>query len=357
MPMRNSADRWGSVSIAVHWLSFLLIVGMGTVGLIMTDLPTGPLKIQIYALHKSVGLTVFALTLLRMLWRLVAGVPTPVPGSPRWQDRIATLTHGALYALLLAIPLSGWLFNSAAGFPLKWFGLFSLPKLGGFNPPLKEFARDLHETLFYVLAVLVLVHAAAALYHHYRLRDRVLVRMLPTMLTLLILLPGVSVAADWTSQAGSALGFSASYQGETFEGRFAKFTTQIRFDPSRLADSNFDVRIALASASSNNEERDALLKGEDFFNSNKLPEARYSASKFRALGGNRFAADGTLSLRGVNKPVTLTFTWTPGAKPVLIGEATLKRLDFGVGGGDWTDTDLIPNEVKVKTKLVLAPAP
>jgi cytochrome b561 len=179
MPSRNSADAWGSISIGLHWLTFLLIIGMGAVGLIMTDLPTSPFKIQIYSLHKSFGLTVMALTLLRMLWRLVAGVPKPVPGSPAWQNAVATLTHGALYAMLLAIPLSGWLFNSAAGFPLRWFGLFALPKLSGFDPGLKAFARDMHETLFYVLAALVLVHAAAALYHHYRLHDRVLVRMWP----------------------------------------------------------------------------------------------------------------------------------------------------------------------------------
>jgi polyisoprenoid-binding protein YceI len=172
-----------------------------------------------------------------------------------------------------------------------------------------------------------------------------------------LLSTSTAVAADWTLQAGSSLGFTASYQGEAFAGKFARFTPQIRFDPAKLADSRFDVRIALASASTNNNERDQLLMGADFFNSAKLPEARYTASKFRALGGNRYAADGTLSLRGVSKPVTLTFLWTPGANPLLVGEAVLKRLDFGVGSGDWTDLGLIPNEVKVSTRLVLAPAP
>ena len=171
-----------------------------------------------------------------------------------------------------------------------------------------------------------------------------------------LLLANATAAADWTLQPGSVLGFSASYQGESFEGRFGKFTPQIRFDPAKLAESRFDVRITLTSASTSNDERDELLKGEDFFNSGKWAEARFIASTFRALGGNRYAADGNLSLRGVSKPVTLTFTWTPGAKPVLAGEAALKRLDFGVGGGDWTDTGTIANDVKVKTRLVLAPA-
>lgn len=181
MPMKNSDERWGGVSLGLHWLTFVLVAGMGAIGLWMTDLATSPLKIQVYALHKSFGLTVFALSLLRMGWRLFAGVPKPVPGTPRWQQEIANITHGGLYALLLAIPLTGWWFNSTAGFPLRWFGLFHLPAIASFNPSVKQFARDLHETLFYVLAALVALHAAAALYHHYFQRDRTLVRMWPWM--------------------------------------------------------------------------------------------------------------------------------------------------------------------------------
>ena len=179
MPILNTTERWGFVSIGLHWLTLLLILGLATVGLLMDELPTSPLKIQVYALHKSFGLTVLALTLLRLLWRLVAGAPQPVPGMPRWQQWAASGTHGLLYALLLAMPLSGWLYNSAAGFPLKWFGLVSLPKLTGFNTEVKHYAGETHETLFYVLAGLLLLHAAAALKHHYIDRDSTLKRMLP----------------------------------------------------------------------------------------------------------------------------------------------------------------------------------
>ena len=179
MRIRNDADHWGAVSIGLHWLTVVLVLGLAVVGLIMTELPTGTFKVQVYALHKSFGLTVLGLAILRLLWRLVAGAPKPVPDTPRWQDAIAKLTHGALYALLLLMPFSGWLFNSAAGFPLKWFGLFKLPALSKYDPDVKAFAHEMHETLFYVLAVLVLAHAAAALFHHYRLRDRTLARMWP----------------------------------------------------------------------------------------------------------------------------------------------------------------------------------
>jgi cytochrome b561 len=147
--------------------------------MLMDELPNSPLKVQVYALHKSFGLTVLALTLLRLAWRLLAGAPAALPGIPAWQRWAAGGVHGLLYALLLAMPLSGWLYNSASGFPLKWFGLFSLPKLSGYSPEVKDFAHDAHETIFYVLAAVLALHAAAALKHHYLDRDATLSRMLP----------------------------------------------------------------------------------------------------------------------------------------------------------------------------------
>lgn len=178
-----------------------------------------------------------------------------------------------------------------------------------------------------------------------------------SLLLLLLLASTAAMAGDWRALPGSSLGFTGSFEDEAFEGRFGKFTPQIRFDPAKLGDSRFDVRIDLGSVDTRNQERDDTLRSADFFNSRKQPEARFSATKFRALGGNRFVADGVLTLHGVSKPVSLTFTWTGGAKPVLTGEAHLKRLDFAVGSGEWTDTDLLPNEVKVNTRLLLAPAP
>jgi polyisoprenoid-binding protein YceI len=162
-------------------------------------------------------------------------------------------------------------------------------------------------------------------------------------------------ATDYVALPGSTLGFTATYQGEAFAGSFAKFVPQIRFDPGKLAESRFDVRITLASADTRNSERDDMLKGSEFFDTANKPEGRYVATRFRALGGNRYVADGVLTLHGVSKPAPLAFSWTPGTKPTLDGTAMLKRLDFNVGTGDWTDLDLIPNEVKVRTHLLLAP--
>ncbi|MDI9237307.1 YceI family protein [Lysobacter sp. LF1] len=163
-------------------------------------------------------------------------------------------------------------------------------------------------------------------------------------------------AADYVQAAGSSLVFASKYEGEAFTGKFPSFSTKLSFDPKQLAASKLDVTIPLAGVTTANDDRDESLKGSDFFAIAKFPQARFTSTKFRSLGGNQYAADGTLSLRGASKPVTLTFTWTPGAQPVLNGKATVKRLDFGVGTGDWADTALIPNEVAVSTKVVFAPA-
>ncbi len=176
-----------------------------------------------------------------------------------------------------------------------------------------------------------------------------------SLLLLLWLATSTASAADWSMQPGSTLGFTCSFQGEAFTGRFGRFSPLIRFDPAHLGQSRFDVRIDLTSADTRNEERDGMLRGAEFFNTGTQAQARFVASRFRALGGRRYAADGVLTLNGLSKPVALAFTWTAGTRPVLTGEASLKRLDFAVGRGEWTDTGLLPNEVKVNTKLLLAP--
>ena len=178
-PWKNTRDRWGVVSQCLHWLILALVLWMAWLGLTMTDLPNTPRKVDTYSLHKSLGLLVLALMLLRGAWRLYAGAPDPVPGTPTWQHRIASATHGALYLLLLAIPASGWVINSASGFPLRWFGLFRVPQLTGRSESLEELAETWHEWMFWALVVVVLAHAAAAIWHHLFQQDATLARMLP----------------------------------------------------------------------------------------------------------------------------------------------------------------------------------
>lgn len=179
MSARN-LDRWGGISQLLHWTIAVLILLIGVVGLVMGELPRSPRWFWVYTAHKSLGLTVLALVLVRIGWRLYAGAPPPVPGTPRWQARLASAVHVLLYAMVLAMPFSGWLYDSASGLrPLRWFGQVEVPKLVAPDPALADAAHGAHEWLFWLLVLLVLAHAGAALYHHFVRHDATLVRMLP----------------------------------------------------------------------------------------------------------------------------------------------------------------------------------
>ena len=180
MTLKNTEDHWGSVSQALHWLVVLLILVLAAVGLSLDSLPKTPKYFWVFTLHKSVGITVLALVLVRIAWRLFAGAPEPVAGMPRWQVRAANATHVLMYVLLLAMPLSGWLYDSASGLrPFRLFGLVAMPKLAAPDESLRHTALTAHQWLFWILAATVLLHVVAALHHHWVRHDTTLVRMLP----------------------------------------------------------------------------------------------------------------------------------------------------------------------------------
>jgi cytochrome b561 len=178
MKLRSTTDRWGAIAKTFHWTIALAILGNGVFGLSM-DLSHSPMqKINWLALHKSIGLTVLALALLRLLWRWFDGRPPEEP-APRWQQWSARAVHVFLYALIVAIPLSGWWFNSVTGKPLQWFKQFNLPALVPKDDTLRHFAHGVHEYLFWFLLLVLVAHVGAALKHHVFDNDNVLRRMLP----------------------------------------------------------------------------------------------------------------------------------------------------------------------------------
>jgi len=178
MTLRSNDRQWGAVAKFFHWIIALAILGNGVFGLLM-DLARSPMqKINWIALHKSIGLTVLALALLRVLWRWLDKRPLEDAGS-RWQQWAARAVHGMLYVLVLALPLSGWWFNSVAGKPLQWFKLFNLPALATKNDGISDWVLDVHEYLFWFLLLALVAHVGAALKHHLKHNDNVLRRMLP----------------------------------------------------------------------------------------------------------------------------------------------------------------------------------
>ncbi|MDB5809518.1 MAG: cytochrome b [Betaproteobacteria bacterium] len=170
--------RYTSTAIALHWLIFALVAAGFSLAVYMVDLPLSPLKLRYFSWHKWIGVTVFMLALVRLAWRLTHPAPSNA-AMPRWQQRAASAGHAALYALIIIIPISGWLYSSAAGVQTVYLGVVALPDLVGKDKALAQLLKSIHVTLNYTLLGIVIVHAAAALRHHFFDRDDVLKRMLP----------------------------------------------------------------------------------------------------------------------------------------------------------------------------------
>jgi cytochrome b561 len=170
--------RYGAMSIALHWLLAVAIVANFSLGVYMHELPVSPWQLKLFNWHKWAGITILAFSALRLLWRLSHPPPADVP-MPPWQRRLAHAVHHALYALFFAVPLAGWAYSSAAGFPVVVFGVLPLPDWVPVSRPLAKVLKEAHELLASTLGVLVLLHVAAALKHHLVDRDGLLHRMRP----------------------------------------------------------------------------------------------------------------------------------------------------------------------------------
>ena len=174
----TDAARYGHVAMALHWLLALAIIGSLGLGLYMSDLPFSPSRLKLYNWHKWAGVTILFLSAVRLLWRLTHRPPADL-AMPAWQLRAAHLTHQLLYVLFFAVPLAGWAYSSAAGFPIVWFGVLPLPDFVPVDKALAETFKLTHRVLAYGLAALILMHLAAALKHHLIDRDGLLRRMSP----------------------------------------------------------------------------------------------------------------------------------------------------------------------------------
>ncbi|MBF6992670.1 MULTISPECIES: cytochrome b [Cupriavidus] len=181
--MRSTANApagYGATAIALHWIVALAIFGAFGLGLYMTGIPgLTPTKLKLYSWHKWLGVTIFAVALLRVLWRATHAAPPVAPGTPVWQARAAAGAHHLLYLLIVIVPISGYLYSLAAGVPVVYLGLWKMPVLIEKNDELKEVLKFAHAWLNYLMAAVVVVHAAAAVKHQFVDRDGTLGRMLP----------------------------------------------------------------------------------------------------------------------------------------------------------------------------------
>lgn len=170
--------RYTRTAIALHWLLALALLGLLAMGTYMTSLPFSPARLKLYNWHKWAGILVLALSVARLAWRLTHRPPAGAP-MPGWQRQAARAAHAALYLLFFAVPLAGWTYSSAAGFPVVLFGLWPLPDLVAADRALAETLKAVHGALAWSLLAVIVLHVAGALKHQLIDRDGLLLRMLP----------------------------------------------------------------------------------------------------------------------------------------------------------------------------------
>ena len=387
------------VARLLHWVVALFIFVLLCVGFYMTGLPVSPDKINVYMMHKSFGILVLLLVILRLGWRFLVPPPEALDAHQAWEKILAKGVHVLLYAALIAMPLSGWAMSSAGGFPAHFFGLFELPHLTAKNEAIFDLTRGVHGLLAWVILGLVALHAAGAFKHHFIDRDATLRRMTFSSLGFIgggvfVILAGLfflapvainlaspeeeegqtvavasapvagqaAEAGAWTIQPDqSRLTFTAIQSGQPFEGRF-DFGGAIVFYPDHLDRSHVRIVIPTASIKTGSGDRDAQAQSADWFDAAQFPEAVFEARQFQndPTQSGAYNAKGMLTIRGVAVPVSLPFALqitsdADGTRTAhMTATVTLKRLDFGIGQGTWKDTQTIGNEVKIEISLTAA---
>ena len=407
-------ERYTGVAIALHWVIALAIIGQIAFGKYFANaLQSDDAAAQARAfdqiqIHKAIGLTILALTVMRIVWRLGHPVP-PLPAGMAWYERAGSaVSHYGFYFLMLALPLSGWAMSSVSvqfgALPTVWFGLFTVPHLpipvtGEAQAALDDTLHSTHEWLGYMAIALLLLHVGAALKHHLIDRDAVLARMTPFVspkdggtaiparkaisggrATLAALLaagigfgggwlarhnaPGAVTAAElgsagplvadapiWSVDKGqSAIRFSGIQSGQPFSGVFETWAAEIAFAPDMLDASKARVEIDMTSATTGDMMFDGTLPDPDWFDTAQYQIGLFEADSFTEAG-NGYEAAGTLTLKGVANPVTLPFTLTieDGTADVA-GTLTIDRFDWGIGGS--TGADSVAAEVDLMIELI-----
>lgn len=418
----KSTSRYSSVAIALHWLiaAFILFeIGLGW----RTEGPRQPDSFAAFQLHKSIGITILLLSLIRLGWRLVHRPPPLPPTMKTWESRLAHLTHIGFYLIMIGLPLTGWLTVSTSriAVPTLLYGAIPLPHIpvgAALRDGANSAAEFGHGALVKITYLLLALHIAGALKHHVVDRSNDAARMIPASarrslgLLLGLALVGAVVAlqlgnklpmggtpvpaatiptppvetpaeavvenrtetvaaatenaaaavaqpeatsepAKWiVAKSGSSVGFATTWGGAPVTGKFQRWDADILFDPAALDRSSVKATIDMTSAATGVSDTESALPGDDWFAAAAHPRAIFTAKEFRSRGGDRYEARGTLSLRGVSRPLVLPFTLTiKGDEARMAGAATIDRIAFGVGQGQWSTTEAVSGSVSVEVKI------
>ncbi len=406
--MTQDAIRYSRTAMLLHWaIAILLVLNFG-LGERTEDLREGPELFWAMQLHKSIGITVLLLTIWRLALRLLTPRPPKAADGPVFQA-FSTAVHWGFYAVMLLAPVSGWVIVSTAKvqLPTLLFDIVPWPSLPNFGHDVHEAAEEAHEILTKAMIPLLALHLVGAVRHQFLLRDGLVERMVPakrvSVLGFAALVASLALAfvagkswpapdvaapgeplpdfqsaqgtdaakpanvtsaapvtspaaqmaaapvpiARWQVVPGGQLGFKVMVNGEEVRGRFSDWTADIRFDPEQLDKSSIRATVRLASVASGDQGRDGMLQGDDFFGAAR-PMARFTAERIRARGGNRYQADGALTLKGISQPLSLAFSLNiRGDRAQAQATTRFDRRDFGIGTGQFAGTDVIGGDVHI----------
>jgi cytochrome b561/polyisoprenoid-binding protein YceI len=374
--------RYSGIAICLHWLIALALaceLGLGFA------LPEAPAGFALWQLHKSIGIAILALTIVRIGWRLLRKPPASLEAG--LVGALARAAHVAFYALLLLAPLTGWAIvsTSPTRIPTILFGRIGFPHLP-LPDALNRAAEQSHAVLAWIGLALIGLHIAGVLRHELLLRHGGMRRMSPggrsavgLVLGLAVVLAGGATFAmvdrqapiapvsairpapgktsraapppapatspqsaqagaaeppSWSIRPGGRLGFSVANGGEAIEGRFAKWGGAIRFDPAHPATAEIAIEIDLASATVGDATQDKMLAGEEYFSTAAFPKAAMRISSARRTGPDSYVAQGRLELKGVTRPQAIEFRLTgSGSRRHIEGTASIARAPFAIGTG------------------------
>lgn len=386
-------ERYTAVAVALHWAiaaAILANLGLGWwMGEAIEESATAARAIAVFQLHKSLGLTVLALTLLRLAWRL-AHRPPPLPEAMRpWERFAARSAHWAFYALMLVLPLSGWLYASTQwredgplAVPTLWFGLFEVPHLFGLNelaPRLREELSDgladAHETLAWTLTALLALHVGAALKHRLIEHDGVFASMRPGVGLAIVALTLAAIAAaafvprpradaaqdirgvagGWIVDPASEIAFSGSHAGVEFRGRFTRWQADLRFNSLAAGPVTIAATIDTGSATDGVPLHDETLSLPEWFDVERYPQARFVATRIGPGPGGGHSVEGALTIKDRIIPVPPLDLALGTDEMVISGRFRIDRADANLGMESDPDGEYVSRRIEVEVRVRATP--
>jgi cytochrome b561 len=400
----NTELEIGAITKFNHWVMAFLIFMLVVLGSYMVSLDYSPQKLKLYDLHKSFGTLILIWVLVRVILNSVYKLPHKQQSYKKWELFLAKFIQCSLIALMVLLPISGWIMSSSGGFSYKFFGI-TIPDLVSKNSDIFEISKEAHELFVFLLLGLVFLHICGAIKHHVVEKDQTLLGMLPRSypyVTFFIIISlyaagsflffgselkqedaqhlttiseeseaktmtdletDVALQKDvrlWqVQQDKSNISFNIDVSGEKVTGMFSTFSSMIYFDENDLENSYAKIIIELESVDTGRADRDSMVLDHAWFNTKQFPLAEFVTHNIIKHENNSYLAESSLEIKGVKVPVNLVFTLEPSINSEkgerqtrMRGHTVLNRIDFNIGSNEWLDPGLVAHSIEVEVDLV-----